>query len=426
MGRSGGIYLRYLGGLLDLGWGAVDYLSTCLSTGAQGLLASIRYCPRSLFALSKPIYTEGRQRSRFQAFSAPSSSTRQKHTASPALMDPKLKRIIELIESKKKSSHPWKRQERHDQPYYTYSPETTSWDAVSPSSTPSKAMPSSPPPTKFSIMSWNIDFMLPFTSERMLAALNHLHSLITSNLHPTIIMLQEMLESDLLLIQSQPWLRKQYNLTDISADHWESGHYGTVTLIPKSLPIASVFRVHYEATVMERDALFVDLAVTPSQTTIRICNTHLESLIANPPKRPAQLATAAKFMHDPTVAGAVLGGDLNAIQDFDRTLHSDNDLSDAYLTLGGREDSDEGYTWGQMAPTKQRQMFGCSRMDKLFFCGQLQCEKFERFGLGIKAEDKHVQESLVQDEGMEEGWVTDHLGVSAEFSIVQTQAEPKI
>ena len=274
-------------------------------------------------------------------------------------------------------------------------------------------------------MSWNIDFMLPFTSERMLAALNHLQSLITSNPHPTIIMLQEMLESDLLLIQSQPWIRQQYNLTDISNNHWESGHYGTVTLTPKSLPITSVFRVHYEATVMERDALFVDLAFAASRT-IRICNTHLESLVANPPKRPAQLATAAKFMHDPTVGGAVLGGDLNAIQDFDRTLHSDNDLSDAYLTLGGQEDSDGGYTWGQMAPTKQRQMFGCSRMDKLFFCGPLQCEKFARFGQGVKAEEKHVQESLVEEEGMEEGWVTDHLGVSAEFSIVPTQVEPKI
>jgi len=97
--------------------------------------------------------------------------------------------------------------------------------------------------------------------------------------------------------------------------------------------------------------------------------------------------------------------------------------------LGGREDSDEGYTWGQMAPTWQRNMFGCSRMDKLYFCGRLRCERFERFGLGVQAEEQHVKDSLIKEEGMEEGFVTDHLGVKAEFSIVdehEAQTNAKI
>jgi len=150
---------------------------------------------------------------------------------------------------------------------------------------------------------------------------------------------------------------------------------------------------------------------------VRICNTHLESLIADPPKRPHQLATAATWMHGSDVSGSVLGGDLNAIQPFDEKLHSDNDLLDAYLTLGGKEHSDEGYTWGQMAPTKLRNMFGCSRMDKLFFCGQLKLEKFERFGNGVEVAEESVKEALIREEGLEAGWVTDHLGVKAEFSI---------
>lgn len=332
-------------------------------------------------------------------------------------MDPKLKAIIELIESKKKPSPPWKRQARYDQPYYSFSPEHGSWQETDP---PTSA-PSISAPSRFSILSWNIDFMLPYTDERMAAALKHLESHVNATSLPAIIMLQEMLETDLTLIQAQPWIRQNYNLTDLDNKYWESGHYGTCTLIPKALSAASIFRVHYEHTAMERDALFVDLGFGNGQI-IRICNTHLESLVADPPKRPHQLATAAKWMHDPEVNGSVLGGDLNAIQPFDKTLHSDNSLHDAYLTLGEKEDGDEGYTWGQMAPTKLRNMFGCSRMDKLFFCGQLKCEKFERFGLGIEAEEDNVKESLVKEEGMEAGWVTDHLGVKAEFSVLSASS----
>jgi len=175
---------------------------------------------------------------------------------------------------------------------------------------------------------------------------------------------------------------------------------------------------------MERDGLFVDLDFDDNQV-VRVCNTHLESLVADPPKRPHQMNTAAKWMSDPAISASVLGGDLNAIQDFDKKLHSDNNLHDAYLALGGKEDTDEGYTWGQMAPTKLRNMFGCSRMDKLYFCGQLKCEKFDRFGYGVQVEDQNVKEALIKEEGVEAGWVTDHMGVKAEFSI-EKGSNPKI
>ena len=263
--------------------------------------------------------------------------------------------------------------------------------------------------------------MLPYTDERMLPALEHVQSHVAANSMPTIIMLQEMLETDLTLIQSKDWVRNNYNVTDIDNRFWESGHYGTCTLIPKVLPVTSVFRVHYEQTAMERDGLFVDFDFG-NQQRVRVCNTHLESLIANPPKRPHQLATAAKWMHSPEISGSVLGGDLNAIQPFDEKLHSDNNLQDAYLTLGGKEHSDEGYTWGQMAATKLRNTFGCSRMDKLYFCGQLKCENFERFGYGVEVDEDRVKDALIKDEDLECGWVTDHLGVKADFSIESTSS----
>lgn len=331
-------------------------------------------------------------------------------------MDPKLLRIFALIESKKKTSHPWKRQERHSQPYYTYSNEQKAWrEAVEPGAKASSNVPG------FSILSWNIDFMLPFPDERMSVALNHLKTHVNATKLPTIIMLQETVETDLELIKSQPWIQSSYNLTDVSSQHWESGHYGTVTIIPKSLPITSVFRVHYEQTAMERDGLFVDIDFGKGRL-VRICNTHLESLIADPPKRPHQLATAAEYLKDSAVIGSVLGGDLNAIQPFDQTLHSDNGLKDAYLVHGGNEDSDDGHTWGQMAQVKLRKQFGTSRMDKFYFVGDLQLESFEKFGLGIEVEDQHVREALIQEEGLDGGWITDHLGVKAEFSLVPSGA----
>lgn len=177
--------------------------------------------------------------------------------------------------------------------------------------------------------------------------------------------------------------------------------------------VAKVFRVHYEDTAMERDGLFIDIFNGDKIT--RICSTHLESLVADPPKRPSQLATAAKFMHE--ADASILGGDLNAIQPFDKTLHSDNDLKDAFLEHGGVEDDKNGMTWGQMAATRERQRFGLSRMDKLLYCGTLQLEYFATFGLDVCVDDASLGSKMIEEEGLDKPWVTDHLGVRGDFRI---------
>jgi tyrosyl-DNA phosphodiesterase 2 len=337
---------------------------------------------------------------------------------------PDLQKIMQLIESKRKRNLPWKRQEPVPQPCYTFSSDASEWEPTT-NPCPSTA----PPPTTFTILSWNIDFMLPYPDERMSVALAHLQRLISQQPQPSIIFLNEMLESDLKLIATQPWIREGYAITDLDATHWESGHYGTTMLIPRSLGVERVFRVHYEQTAMERDGLFVDIPLgqhatrTTTNTTagggiLRLCTTHLESLIADPPLRPAQLATAASYLRGVgRVKAAVVGGDFNAIQDFDATLHKDNGLRDAYLETGGREGADEGHTWGQMAPVKLREMFGCSRMDKLWVCGDVEVVGFERFGLGVEVEDARIREALMKEEGLEGGWVTDHVGVMGTFRI---------
>ena len=333
---------------------------------------------------------------------------------------PDLQAVIRLIESKKKSNVSWERLEPCPQPYFGYDEDSRSWQEAN-SSKPTN------PITTFEVLSWNIDFMLPFINERMQVALDHLYSLISASSIPCIIFLNECLVSDLYLMQSQTWIQQGYYTTDLDDQYWESGHYGTCTLIPKSMSVKNVFRVHYEATRMERDVLCVD--IDPGNGTdkvLRICNSHLESLVADPPLRPKQVEAAAKYMHAPEVYGAIIGGDFNAIQPFDRTLHSDNGLKDAYLEMGGKEDDDSGYTWGQMAPVKQREMFGCSRMDKLFYCGGVEVEGFERFGLGVRVGNKEIERALMKEEGMDGGWVTDHAGVRGVFRVMDGESDGKI
>ena len=332
--------------------------------------------------------------------------------------DPNLIAAMQNIAAKRRSFFPWTRDTPYTQPYFTYATDRNTWLPSVDTSAPS------PPPSidlgNIALITWNIDFMLPLTSARLSAALSHLKSLLfpsqsSSLATPTIVFLQEMLVSDLQLLQSTTWVRENFYLTDIDDKYWESGFYGTVTLIDRRLPVKDIFRVHFTATRMQRDGLFVDIMAGKDQV-LRFCNTHPESLAANPPLRPAQMAIAAQHLHAPMVHASFLAGDLNAIQPFDRTLHSDNGLKDAYLEMGGKEDSDEGYTWGQQAQTQLRQTYGCSRMDKVFYYGGAVINRFERIGVDVEVEEEEDKQLLIE-QGLDKGWVTDHLGLMVEFAI---------
>jgi tyrosyl-DNA phosphodiesterase 2 len=166
---------------------------------------------------------------------------------------------------------------------------------------------------------------------------------------------------------------------------------------------------------MGRDALFVDIAL-PGDKILRIGSTHLESLRSHPPLRPAQLKTAADFMKQ--ASAGIVGGDLNAIEDFDKTLHLKNDLKDAYLETGGQEDAGEGATWGQMVTKMERARYGLGRLDKILYCGALATDGFRTFGLDVVLEGE-AGSRLVGEYfgGLEKAWVTDHMGVMADFRV---------
>lgn len=346
------------------------------------------------------------------------------------------------------------------QPYFTFSAKGKTWVSSERPATKAKvrnnaegeALGLSPP--ILTILTWNIDFMRPLPNERMSAALSFLETYLSSSIpsgNAVVILLQEIVASDLHLIQSAPWIRQRFHITDRSPQNWAS-HYGTCTLIDRRLSLEDVFRVHYRSTQMGRDALFVDISLparnqskehqesltstrpdheTLSQAPVereakekilRVVNTHLESLRASPPLRPLQLSTASHFMRcSPSIHASILAGDLNAIEPFDRTLHTENRLKDAYLELGGHEDSEEAYTWGQMAGRQSRERYGCCRMDKVFFTGGggVQLRKLERVGMGVQVAGEKKREMLRMVGGLEGGWVTDHLGVRADFEVVE-------
>ena len=170
------------------------------------------------------------------------------------------------------------RSERSDperpQPYYAFS--SSEWQPITSPSAQPTGLPS---PIKF--ITWNIDFQSPNEIQRMTAALAYLHTIISAlpSTVPAIIFLQEMVDTDLEIIKSTPWLQSAFHITDTTSENW-AHYYGTTTLIDKRLPIASVFRRRYISR-MGRDGLFVDIKDTAKG--VRFCNTHLESLVARPP-----------------------------------------------------------------------------------------------------------------------------------------------
>lgn len=317
----------------------------------------------------------------------------------------------------RKTELTWERDVPHHQGWHVFDPDAKAWVGKKHDG---EVRPSVEIQT-ISLLSWNIDFMLPLAEARMMPALAHLGSLVqsTPSTAAPVIFIQECTPGDLKTIASVPWVRERFQMTDLDSTNWATNHYGTVTLVDSRLPITSAFRVHYSKTRMDRDAAFVD--VTLQSKTVRLCNTHLESLALDPPFRPPQMEIISKHLHDSKVNAGLVAGDFNAIQPFDRTLHADNNLKDAFLELGGTEDTEEGYTWGQQAAAKLREQYGCSRMDKLFFCGAFEVVKFERFGSDVVVEGERETETLLAL-GFEKAWVTDHLGIRAEVKLTESSS----
>ncbi|KAK1139122.1 hypothetical protein N8T08_001242, partial [Aspergillus melleus] len=105
----------------------------------------------------------------------------------------------------------------------------------------------------------------------------------------------------------------------------------------------------------------------------------------------------------------------------DETAPMECGLQDAFLELGGQEGSEEGFTWGQQMAAYEEGDFGCSRMDKVLFCGGIEVQNLEKIGAGEKVWIEYPQESDPEESGEtgEDLWVTDHIGLQAVFRTVR-------
>lgn len=326
------------------------------------------------------------------------------------------------------------------QPLYQFS--KGAWMPVSTSSQANQP-PQQTEVSRIRLTTWNIDFSAPAGRERMAGALEYLSQFHKdgeeeeNNNPPSIIFFQEMTETDLQQIQSTPWIWDLFFITDLSDKYW-MGFYGTTTLVDKRLSVQRVFRVLYSTSRMQRDGLFVDVDVGKGRV-VRLCNSHLESLTSNPPRRPLQLKLVSEYMHGsgphsfppssspatkplPAPHAALIAGDLNAFAPEDLTAPLDCGLTDAFLVLGGQDGSPESFTWGQQAPDWLRVKHGCSRMDKVLFCGGLEAEGVRRVGEGERVWVEYPVESDENEEDEEEKgeyvWVSDHLGVQAVLRVI--------
>ncbi|KAA8895613.1 Endonuclease/exonuclease/phosphatase [Sphaerosporella brunnea] len=268
-----------------------------------------------------------------------------------------------------------------------------------------------PRTTALSIISWNIDFMAPFSKERMQSVLSHLTTLLPMSPKSTILLLQEVNLSSLQTLLAHPWVQANFLVTDNKA----LGRYFTLSLVSKDVPVSAVFRKRYELSHMERGVLVLDVPLQGGGV-FRIANTHLESL-PDPGVtiRPVQLAAVAKLLKEDGVVAGLVAGDMNCIRPEDEELATKCGLGDVWNVkkelAGGALDEHLGFTWGY----QPRCRFPPGRLDRVFFCGDIEFEPVEgqtvltRVGVGLRCREPESRGEQEDDRHMV--WASDHYGI---------------
>ncbi|KAF7321601.1 Tyrosyl-DNA phosphodiesterase 2 [Mycena kentingensis (nom. inval.)] len=283
---------------------------------------------------------------------------------------------------------------------YGFSPLTRRWVQEGPP--PPKT--SKPEVLEISVLSWNIDFMKPYVTQRWKVALDNIQHLLCLPT-PAILLFQETATEAFPAILSHPFVREHFLLSNTSPP---SG-YSTLILVSRALlscceGSVTTTRVRYgELSKMNRDCLYVDLEVSLANKTrrARIATTHLESLDGfGTATRPKQLALAAQLLTNDDIDGGLVAGDMNCIGPDEETLPERTGLTDAWIAVKGSDAvAEEGYTWGYQPPSR----FPKRRMDKILTVGKLEVTEIQRVGVGLEAEI----------EPGEKAWVSDHFGLLA-------------
>jgi len=77
-----------------------------------------------------------------------------------------------------------------------------------------------------------------------------------------------MLDADIEQIKAAPWVRERFFITDVEGN--KSAMFGTTTLVDRRLDVREVFRVLYDKAAMQRDALFVDVAIGGDRSMVSL------------------------------------------------------------------------------------------------------------------------------------------------------------
>ncbi|KAH9972859.1 Endonuclease/exonuclease/phosphatase, partial [Lactifluus volemus] len=280
--------------------------------------------------------------------------------------------------------------------------------------------------TSLTLVTWNVDFMMPNASSRLTAALDYLQYRVFPGSEcgqppPCIILLQEIKAGDFSTLLAHPWVREWFAVVPGSAnDGWPRGAtYGTVTLVARneSMPLAGSTCVHFGGSRMARNALVTDVLLRGAGSggrVLRVVNTHLESLPEGTPQRIVQMGVIAGLLKKAGMLGGIVGGDMNAIAVSDETLAEKNGLMDARKgddDVGAAEEDDDdnddndddgGVTWGYQPRTR----YPPGRLDRILYTmnedGDLKIENVRRIAVGLEMP------------GGVGRWVSDHYGLACQ------------
>ncbi|KAI8980165.1 Endonuclease/exonuclease/phosphatase [Trametes punicea] len=256
------------------------------------------------------------------------------------------------------------------------------------------------PLTALRLITWNVDFMQRDTAGRLECILSYLQdSILSSSPPPSCILLQELDASSLAAILLNAWVREHYVVTPPTTEHWKA-HYGNATLISRVAPFQNTQMLVFANSHMGRAAIFVDVAMRSPDSgevrTVRIANTHLESLPQGANARPKQLAAIADLLRGHGIDAGIVGGDMNMIGDVaDQSIHVAAGLRDACHS----PDDPSSHTWGYQPSTR----YPPGRLDRVFFVGdRLHVDPVEVIGKGLRTKTGQ--------------WASDHYGLTTTLS----------
>ncbi|KAG5637161.1 hypothetical protein H0H81_005564 [Sphagnurus paluster] len=289
---------------------------------------------------------------------------------------------------------------------YHYRPQKDAWRHISERQ---KAQQDAHP-SSLLLITWNLDAFSEHAQERVDVALRHLETYVfkcDQGQEPVAccIMFQEVTAESLSYILEDDWVRRHFAVTPISPTKWPgSSQYGNVTLISRTVLVSRASILSFGYSNMERGAVVVDVKVTspkahnPKEMTLRLINTHLESLPVGARMRQPQLAVLASLLRRrDEVRGGVIAGDMNAIDPSEHAIPSTLGLQDAWSFPA---DDESGHTWGDQPSCE----YPPGRLDKILYVERkaYKIDSPKRIGVGLRAIDAR---------GVQLGWASDHYGL---------------